>query len=422
MTNWLYGYKSRKLISYAAAAGATANYVVFVKVYLGAGIDGSEALTGGHNGVVASKVYLKDNVAPNFNNVCFTDNTGTARLDFFKDTYTTNSSALFAVEVSADMSAASPFYVYWQGEDSSDKSSAANTFRRVISSGVVLALPMNEGSGATCTDYSGNSHNGTITDATWVTIGKFGTALNFDGAGNDKVNCGNTINPTAAASIVVWCNPDIVNNDSQISLVTKRDGVATRAWSVGISSAAKARFDFWDGLGASKARVCNTAIVQGSHNLLIATYDGVNGKYYLNNVNDGANFPFTGINDVVATAYVGFEVENGRVFDGRIGPVFIVDYALSTSEITDLSTYYPQCSTANLGSLYLRSYVYPEPQPSSIGTEEYAAPLTAIDYNRDMKRRLKQKQQRHAYESWITYLTYKITHPIILFLQKTIKF
>jgi len=51
---------------------------------------------------------------------------------------------------------------------------------RAGSSGLVLYLPLNEGSGSIAYDMSGEGNNGTITGASWA-AGKYGSALSFDG-------------------------------------------------------------------------------------------------------------------------------------------------------------------------------------------------------------------------------------------------
>ena len=48
-------------------------------------------------------------------------------------------------------------------------------------------IAFNEGTGTTVTDSSGNGNNGTITNATWSTAGKYGNALVFNGT-NARVN------------------------------------------------------------------------------------------------------------------------------------------------------------------------------------------------------------------------------------------
>jgi len=52
----------------------------------------------------------------------------------------------------------------------------------------ILALPMNEGTGATAADKSGFGNDGTITGASWVD-GKYGKALSFNGS-TDYISCG----------------------------------------------------------------------------------------------------------------------------------------------------------------------------------------------------------------------------------------
>src|SRR6266446_6399155 len=47
--------------------------------------------------------------------------------------------------------------------------------------GLVAAYAFNEGSGTTVADISGNDNNGTISEATWTTAGRFGNALVFNG-------------------------------------------------------------------------------------------------------------------------------------------------------------------------------------------------------------------------------------------------
>jgi hypothetical protein len=53
----------------------------------------------------------------------------------------------------------------------------------------VAAYSFDEGSGTIVKDSAGN-HDGTINGATWVTAGKYGSALDFDGV-NDLVSIAN---------------------------------------------------------------------------------------------------------------------------------------------------------------------------------------------------------------------------------------
>src|SRR4029434_8999231 len=50
--------------------------------------------------------------------------------------------------------------------------------------GLVAAYSFNEGAGSTVNDSSGNNNTGTISGATWITPGRYGDALSFNGINN----------------------------------------------------------------------------------------------------------------------------------------------------------------------------------------------------------------------------------------------
>jgi len=87
-----------------------------------------------------------------------------------------------------------------------------------IADGLVGYWPLDEGTGTTTADLSGNGSNGTFVDApAWVT-GKFGGALDFDGS-NDAVNCGNQSVldfGTGDFTISCWVNVGAQDNDEAI--------------------------------------------------------------------------------------------------------------------------------------------------------------------------------------------------------------
>lgn len=95
--------------------------------------------------------------------------------------------------------------IMYYGEDSAEPYwNQAAVFVDVIS-GVVLGLPMNEGSGDTVTDYSGNGNDGTVYGASWVD-GKYGKALEFDGT--DHVSIAPFLNGETAFSFSAWVKPE----------------------------------------------------------------------------------------------------------------------------------------------------------------------------------------------------------------------
>ena len=81
--------------------------------------------------------------------------------------------------------------------------------RCLLSSGLVAAYGFDEGSGSTLHDSSGNGNNGTITNATWSTAGKYGDALSFNGSSNSWVSIPNSasLDLTSAMTLEAWVDP-----------------------------------------------------------------------------------------------------------------------------------------------------------------------------------------------------------------------
>src|SRR5258705_1312757 len=75
-------------------------------------------------------------------------------------------------------------------------------------SGLVAAWNFNEGTGTTVADASGNNNTGTISGATWSTLGRYGNALSFNGVNNLLVvNSSASLNVTTAMTLSAWGYP-----------------------------------------------------------------------------------------------------------------------------------------------------------------------------------------------------------------------
>ena len=81
-------------------------------------------------------------------------------------------------------------------------------------SALVAAYGFDEGSGTTVTDASGNGNNGTITNATWSTSGKFGKALQFNGTSAlVTIPDAASLHLTTGMTLEAWVNPSTVNGN-----------------------------------------------------------------------------------------------------------------------------------------------------------------------------------------------------------------
>lgn len=366
---FLGGWSYRKLITYDGVSGAGAGYVVFVKTYYATGTDSIESLTGGHKGINASAIYLSGNCQADFDDVRFTDNDAQTQLDFFRDSKTDSDYALFAVEVSDNLNADCSFYVYYGNIDASSDSNASATFKRVISSGISLALPLNEGSGVTVNDYSGNDNDGVITDADWVTTGRFGNGISFADA-TDKIVIPDDVSLQLGSTGTLACytrssgvqadfpaffNKATGGTAGTISYLLYRNGLDLIVIYLSDGVDAVIADYSWDYLDSNEHFITG----QWNNSKLWVSFDTMKGTLQDQGINPQANFDLT----------------LGNFFPqykGVISGSYIFSDSLSDAVVSDLNNYYPQCSSANLGSLYLRSFVDPEPQPLYFGDEESA--------------------------------------------------
>src|SRR4029077_12413265 len=76
----------------------------------------------------------------------------------------------------------------------------------------VAAYGFDEGSGTTVTDVSGSGNNGTITNATWGTTGKYGDALKFNGSSAlVTIPDAPSLHLSTGMTLEAWVNPSTVN-------------------------------------------------------------------------------------------------------------------------------------------------------------------------------------------------------------------
>ena len=190
-----------------------------------------------------------------------------------------------------------------------------------------------EGSGTTAFDSTGNGNDGIfVGDPKWVP-GRLGGALEFDG--DDYLNCGNgpSLQIQDAITIAFWFKVEAFSNTweafmakSDSAYRTSRGGGTGNATHMGISGTSTGGGNGWFN---------GTVIVTGGEwHHMAATYDGAEGKIYIDGVLDVTS-PGTGqINLSSSDLYIG---ENsgatGRYLHGLMDDVRIYSRALIDTEI-----------------------------------------------------------------------------------------
>jgi hypothetical protein len=206
--------------------------------------------------------------------------------------------------------------------------------------GLVAAYGFEEGTGTTLSDASGNSNNGTLQNGpVWVTGGKFGKALQFDGI-NDLVSVpdANSLDLTGGMTLEAWVYPT--------GSMSGWDSILMKEYSTGLIYALYANGDSnvpyifisnnstEHGIGGTSSLPIN----KWTH--VAATFDGSNLRLYINGTQVRV-LAFSGnIQTSARGMYIGgSSVWSNEGFAGIIDEVRIYNRALSASEIsTDMNT------------------------------------------------------------------------------------
>lgn len=81
-----------------------------------------------------------------------------------------------------------------------------------ITSGLVGYWALDEGSGTSAGDSSGNGHSGTLSGGPVWTTGKLGTSLSFNGSGTSVTISQSTVNTSGSYSVAAWVQLSNLNN------------------------------------------------------------------------------------------------------------------------------------------------------------------------------------------------------------------
>jgi beta-lactam-binding protein with PASTA domain len=198
----------------------------------------------------------------------------------------------------------------------------------------VACWMLDETSGTTAKDSSGNDCNGVVSGgAVWQpTGGKFGGALQFDGV-NDFIDCGNpaALNIQDQITLACWIKLASFTRSWQ-AIVTKGDD-SYKLCRSGATSA------IYFGLGGTSVDGFEGAAVvtDNEWHHIAGVYDGTQATLYIDGVADTA-VPVTG--QIKASTYNLFIGENaqarGRYFKGLLDDVRIYNCALNEADIAAL--------------------------------------------------------------------------------------
>ncbi|MEO8426683.1 MAG: LamG-like jellyroll fold domain-containing protein, partial [Verrucomicrobiota bacterium] len=198
---------------------------------------------------------------------------------------------------------------------------------------------LDDGSGLTALDSSGNNNDGALLNGPVWATGTFGGALRFDGdntiGSNDYVDLGNSasLNPPSQITLSAWVNPATLANT--VAIITKMGGDSSslRQYLLRIQFDGRVRF------GVANTVLNGTAIVPvNTWTLITGTYDGAQLKIYINGVLDASLNKTGGMSNNGLNARIGGREPSPAplTFNGRLDDVRLYNRALTQTEVQAL--------------------------------------------------------------------------------------
>ena len=204
--------------------------------------------------------------------------------------------------------------------------------------GLSAAYAMDEGSGTTISDKSGNNNTGTLTNGPTWTTGKYGGALLFDGV-NDRVrvNDSNSLDLTTAATFEAWVYPTVAPAGWRTIMQKEVDAYLLSASGGGSGNKPVSAGTVNGVCCVQVAGVAALPVNTWTH--VAASYDGSQLRLYVNGALV-ASTAVTGSYQVNTNPlWIGGNAVYGEHFQGKLDELRIYNRALTQAEIQqDMTT------------------------------------------------------------------------------------
>jgi hypothetical protein len=206
-------------------------------------------------------------------------------------------------------------------------------------SGLVAAYNFNEGAGSVVNDLSGAGNAGVVSGASWISEGRAGGALSFDGVGNwVTINDAPSLGLTNAMTLEAWVRPASITGWHTILYKERLDQSPGPSWGLYASdgSAPPAVYSATaNNLWRHATGTANLALNTWAH--VAGTFNGTSLRLYVNGVLvrnmsvSGAMTPSTGPLRIGGNSVsIPF---GGQFFKGLIDEVRVYNRALTQAEV-----------------------------------------------------------------------------------------
>ena len=212
--------------------------------------------------------------------------------------------------------------------------SVAPAHAQKMPDGLVGYWPLDEDDGNSSIDLSGNGNDGEIQgNVEWVE-GKFGSALEFSGAGTFIVEDSESLRITDALTIEAWIYPTA--KPQKGGIITKYKGAGdNRGYMIDFYDTDLRYILSADGTSATNVSVSTTNWEVDTWYHVAGVFDGSDTSFYINGVLAQKSAKTTGINPSSAPLELGNSWEE-KVFTGIIDEVRVWNIAKTEAEIQEL--------------------------------------------------------------------------------------
>lgn len=300
------------------------------------------------------------------------DSDGTTDLSYWIEAGCNSASTVVWAKVPSVPSGSKTIYVYY-GNPSATSLSTTNTFVYDISN-LGAAWKLDEGSGTSASDSSGNGNTGTLYGSpTWVT-GKFVNAVQFSGSTSQYFKDATDSFHNAVMSVGMWVKTTSSSGATPFIYYASVD--AYYGWHIDINGATfTPEFVFTNPTGGPICYVtASKGVSDGIWHYIAATNDGTNLKIYIDGVLNGTAASCTPVWTTGMRFYMGTDRPESASspkfgYPGSVDEVQIFSQALSASQISAIYSNYAYATSNYTSHDLVRAYSSPEPTTSA-GTEQ----------------------------------------------------
>ena len=210
-----------------------------------------------------------------------------------------------------------------------------------ITSNLVAHWQLDETSGTSAADSSGNGHTGTFSGSpTWSTTGIHDGSLDFETSdGNDRVDTGNFDVTGTALTLAAWIRQETPLYDGRIIIKSDGEGTSNQSWGLAIDEFGE--LDLRINAGGTWQRLQAPAVISPNTWYHVAgTYDGTTMRLYLNGQLIASSTHSPGgaiVGNSAHTVSLGDSVTGARPFDGLIDDARVYSRTLSATDILELA-------------------------------------------------------------------------------------